>query len=278
MFNLFRFTKSDSTRNWFRLNDLEESTVISWNQLFRTGNKKDDSTRFTYHLSGKKLREKLEINKNLLLRIRKEHRENIASVLIKPHLFALIDTDGILIDICGDKGITKSLKKYKVIGVSLSMKHAGINPYSVSKELNATSVIVGKENTLKLFHQFTAICTPLRVADEVIAYIGLVIQIDDDIDFAVALLEQYAKTLQDKQVDVSEDKLIRLNRLFEEYSLTKREREVAILWLQNQPTSLISFSLCITEGTVWNMIKKIYRKTNVRGKVELVTKFLVNQN
>ncbi|MNY72210.1 Bacterial regulatory protein, luxR family [compost metagenome] len=66
-----------------------------------------------------------------------------------------------------------------------------------------------------------------------------------------------------------------MEQQFQMYNLTPREREVAYAWLNNQSVLKIANKMGITEGTVRNMLKKVYAKTKVGDKGQYFRKFMV---
>ena len=78
------------------------------------------------------------------------------------------------------------------------------------------------------------------------------------------------------QINISNPilKLEIVDKQFQMYKLTPREREVAYAWLSNQSALQISNNMGISEGTVRNMLKKVYAKT--KSKVGIRATFLEN--
>lgn len=64
-----------------------------------------------------------------------------------------------------------------------------------------------------------------------------------------------------------------LNHL-KQYHLTPRKREVAYFWLMNYSVLRIAHELGITEGSVRNVIKKVYSKTEVDNQGQFISEFM----
>ncbi|MGM0216411.1 response regulator transcription factor [Enterococcus sp. AZ109] len=65
------------------------------------------------------------------------------------------------------------------------------------------------------------------------------------------------------------DTTLYLSAFSEKYKLTPREREVLYLIVQNEPTTVISEKLYISQGTLKTHIHNIYSKVEVRTRIEL---------
>ncbi len=65
----------------------------------------------------------------------------------------------------------------------------------------------------------------------------------------------------------------RLPRFADKYELSKREREVMALFLQDKPTNLIAEELYISPGTVKAHLHRIYQKVGVQNREDLALTF-----
>lgn len=68
-------------------------------------------------------------------------------------------------------------------------------------------------------------------------------------------------------------KVDHLRKLFSQYHLTERELQIAHLWINNYTIKSIATKLYLSEGTVRNYTKSIYRKTNTKGRAQLINRF-----
>jgi len=68
------------------------------------------------------------------------------------------------------------------------------------------------------------------------------------------------------------------NPIYEEHALTKREAEIVTLILDGNPSPSIAEKCFVSEGTVKNHRKSIYRKLGVKSQCELFHLFLNNSH
>ncbi|WP_420849594.1 helix-turn-helix transcriptional regulator [Paenibacillus montanisoli] len=61
---------------------------------------------------------------------------------------------------------------------------------------------------------------------------------------------------------------------FDKYGLSNREKQAAYGWLMNYSALRIANEMGITEGTVRNLIKRIYAKTKISDKGQFITTFV----
>jgi DNA-binding CsgD family transcriptional regulator len=166
-------------------------------------------------------------------------------------------------------------QKYNVGAGSLfTIGNAGMNAISVAIELKDWVFLSGAEHDLQLFKQWNCFCSPVRQHGEIIGYIDMSFSVRDD-HFLMASL--FTNTLQgmEAELETSDQRALVCER-FQIYRLSPREKEVGYMWLNNYSALRIASELGITEGTVRNVIKKIYRKTEVCDKGQFMRKFIVN--
>lgn len=272
---LFSNQCSVNSRSWVGLRDVEVYKRKELELIFKCSGVPTDTNKFTYRIAEASLALRLEKHRPLMDLVSMEIGACLSG-FVKDHVFAYIDTDEVLLDFHGSERITRVLKKYNVQGVSCSMKNIGISAVAISKQTARTAVVVGEEHSLKLLSQIMSTCVPIRLDGEIVASLCFVLRANEDVEFAVALVVQLVKQIEDKiQRGTFAPSLNQIENHFGKYRLTLREKEVASLWLHNQTTVQIASELYITEGTVRNMIKKIYKKTNVNGRGQFISKFLV---
>ncbi|UOF90073.1 LuxR C-terminal-related transcriptional regulator [Fodinisporobacter ferrooxydans] len=194
-----------------------------------------------------------------------------------PHLFMITDSNGTAIHLIGQAEIIdKACGNNVNMGTSFAFEYAGINGISLAMQLHSTVVVQGVQHTMRFFKDWNCICSPVRTIDEeIIGYIDLSFSTDVDVTFAVPLLKKMIEKLERKLKKSRES----INKeaaylLFKPYNLSNREREVAFGWLQNKSVLQMAHLMGITEGTVRNMLKKVYAKTGVRDKGQFFKKFL----
>ncbi|OCT11169.1 hypothetical protein A8709_05665 [Paenibacillus pectinilyticus] len=202
----------------------------------------------------------------------KKEIQSVSTSIPFIHLFILTNTNGVVIHMEGAEPLLHALEQYKVVpGCSFDLHAAGINAISLAMHTGITSVVEGGNHSLEMFSDWTCICQPIRVNGEIIGYLDLSMKEGLEVSFACILLERLVNSLTR---DPDEKKEI-LNKKFETYKLTSREKEVAYAWLHNQSALQISFNMGIAEGTVRNMLKKVYAKTHVGDKGQYFRKFLL---
>lgn len=78
------------------------------------------------------------------------------------------------------------------------MKKAGINASSLSRENQSVSVVIGAEHSNKLFAEMSCVCTPIRIKNVIIGYLSLCFHYFHEVIFALPLIEQLVKIIEEK--------------------------------------------------------------------------------
>ena len=195
-----------------------------------------------------------------------------------PHVFILTAPCGTVIDIPGtDADFIGALSTGLNLGVGtdLSLESSGINAVSLAMQFDETAVVRGPEHTLRLFSNWSCICCPVKIGEETIGYVDLSLPTDADVRIAAPLLEVLCRRIAYRTVMADPLALGKhLNRVFDAYSLTRREKEIAVLWINNASVDEISAALHLARGTVQQVIKKIYHKTDVNSHCQFILKML----
>ncbi|NOV00338.1 helix-turn-helix transcriptional regulator [Paenibacillus planticolens] len=201
----------------------------------------------------------------------------LSRVVPTTHFFVLANTDGIVIHVEGAEPILDALKRSQIVpGCSFALDSAGINGISLAMHLGCAAVVEGANHSLQMFSDWTCICHPIKVNDQIVGYLDLTMREGIEVSFASVLVERLVDTISEKlNLSDPEVKKESLTKQFEVYKLTSREKEVAHAWLGNQSVLQIACNMGITEGTVRNMLKKVYSKTQVRDKGQYYRKFLI---
>lgn len=156
-------------------------------------------------------------------------------------------------------------------GTSFQFAHAGLNAISMAMDLQKMVVVRGSEHDMELFEPWTCICTPLFLGDEVQGYLDLSFSCDSNLHLVAMLFNIIVLDIEKKMaLRHPEIQKNRLYNLFEQYKMTKREKEVGYQWFQGDSALKIAHCLGIAEGTVRLMIKKIYEKTKVRDRGQFI--------
>ncbi|MFB5673905.1 LuxR C-terminal-related transcriptional regulator [Paenibacillus terreus] len=225
-------------------------------------------------LSMSGIKERL-IERKEILHLLQEETRSMNDMLSIPYLFMIADTDGTIVDYCGTDSLISYFERNNIRnGTSFAMKNAGIHAISLSMEHQAVSVVIGDEHSNKLFAELSSVCTPIRIKNVVIGYLGLCFHYVHQVTFALPLIEHLARNIEDKlpQKDPVLQKELTYS-LFEQYELTNREKEIAYGWLENKNVPEIADSCGISQSTVRTFIKKIYAKTRVNHKGAFLKKF-----
>lgn len=229
---------------------------------------------FPNTLSRSEKKDRLIERKEILYLLQEETR-NMNDLLPIPYLFVIADPDGTVIDYCGTELLKGYFERNNIKnGTSLAMKTAGINAISLSMENHSVSVVIGARHTNKLFAKLSCVCTPIRIKNIIIGYLSLCFHYFHEVTFALPLIEQLAKNIEEKlpQKDPMLQKELTYSH-FDQYELTNREKEIAYGWLENKNVPEIAGIYGIRQSTVRTFIKKIYAKTKVNHKGEFLMKF-----
>lgn len=209
-------------------------------------------------------------------KLAKEDIRAVSTSIPFTHFFILTDAQGAAIHIEGTEALLLALERYKVVpGCSFALNAAGINGVSLAMHTGSSAVVEGVNHSLQMFSDWTCICHPIKVNDEIIGYLDLSMREGTEVSFACVLMERLVNAIANKyQQSNPEIKREIVNKQFQMYKLTPREREVAYAWLSNQSALQISNNMGISEGTVRNMLKKVYAKTKVGDKGQYFRKFM----
>lgn len=260
-------------RNWSGLSNLDRYTVEAWEKRFKYPSADHMPTK----LSAQALESLLNRNREFI-EIAGHDLALVDTEIGIPHFFLVTDPNGILIQLIGQAEMIEKLRGYNVdVGTPFAFEQAGINGVSLAMRLQSTVVVQGEQHTMQLCKDWTCICSPVRIFDEVCGYIDLSFGSDVDVTFAVPLLkktiEEIERKLKKTRQSIGGGATAYL--LFEPYNLSNREKEVAFGWLQNKSALQMAHTMGITEGTVRNVLKKVYAKTGVSDKGQFFRKFLV---
>lgn len=262
---------SKQLKSWFSLSDLNPATVAMLEQNVTQAGPNYRS----FKLSPQAMEAVLMRNQELLT-VANEDMLLVNSGIGIPHLFIVTDPYGFAIRIIGEQEIVERLRSSEIdIGSSFAYENAGINGVSLAMHLQGTVVVQDNEHTLAFYKNWACVCSPVRLSDEICGYVDLSFHTDVDVTFAVPLLnkmiEKMESNLRDNRARIRKESE---NGLFDAYHLSNREQEVALGWLQNKSVLQMAHTMGITEGTIRNVLKKVYAKTGVNDKGQFFRKFL----
>lgn len=275
MIQLFNRTLLYPNRWWLNFTNLDQSLKQQWNRQFQQSGLNASTASLIVRegwLGQKQLAERF----TTVIHTVREQAGEFLDRSPQVHIIMLADEEGRLLDVMGDEETLQLLNRRNIgSGTSFAMKHTGINAISASMETGRMIVVDGAEHHLKLFAEWTCICAPVMCNSNIVAYLDMSFGSGTDVSFAALLLRQIIKRVETELLrscpDLHKEKV---HEQFNKYGLTPREKEIGYRWLNNQPTAQISAELFISEGTVRNMIKKVYAKTQVHDKGRFIRKFL----
>ncbi|WP_088832132.1 helix-turn-helix transcriptional regulator [Paenibacillus tyrfis] len=269
------YNSSFKTNNFQRFSELDQKfiKVLKVNELF------PNPKNLPIRVSLSELNQIINQYSKLIAVSKKELSTVVINILI-PHLFFVTDPNGTVIYMIGQVELMKRLEQTGIgLGTSFDIENSGSNSISFANMVNCTAVMNGPEHTLHFFKDWSFICTPIVVSDKTYGYVSLLFEIDVNMTFAIPMLkksvEVIERMLSKREVSNTKEEVL---ALFEVYRLSNREKEVAYRWLENQSVLHIAQVLNIAEGTVRNMLKKVYNKMNVRDKGQFFRKCLGSEN
>ncbi|WP_339322928.1 LuxR C-terminal-related transcriptional regulator [Paenibacillus sp. FSL W8-0194] len=253
----------DSKRSWKHVSDMESKTFLEANHPFPHVDHRSEA--------GDRLVEQRES-----LSLLQEEIRNISDLLSIPYLFIIADPDGNVLDFLGTDSLKCFFERNHIQkGNSVAIQDAGMSAISLSIKLQSLSVVIGTEHSNNLFWELACVCTPIRIKNVVIGYLGLSFHSFHEVTFALPLIERLAKSVQEKLSP--KNPLVykeQVYALFDQYDLTNREKEIAFGWLENKNVPEIADICGISQNTVRTFIKKIYAKTRVHHKGAFLKKFI----
>lgn len=194
-------------------------------------------------------------------------------------MFIYTDIDGIILYLfSSDKILSRVASAGIEVGTCMDMQHAGVNSISLAMKIKERFIIQGDEHQHPLFKNWTCICYPIRdLADQMMGYLDVSFSSTEESDIMLFILDQLSFSLSRSMklsIEDSEDSNLQLNHILAELGLTHREIEVAVHWLSNKSVLCMAELLDISEGTIRNHLKKVYRKTGVNDRGQFMHKFL----
>ncbi len=267
---------SDIKHSWTCLSDISREQLEQWNDSFAASGISPATHQLIVRVPLEIAKQKVTDHSTFISQTNEVIR-SLHEQLCTPHFFILTDADGMMLDAVSFNSALQLLENINIgLGTLFALDCGGINAISMAMLLHSTVVLKGTEHTLDLFKDWTCICFPIKNGESVVGYLDLSFKSDIEVTFAVPLLErairEIEKKLQNLNPEIKQKKII---ELFDAYSLSIREKEVGYRWLQNQSALQIATSMGITEGTVRNMLKKVYAKTGICDKGQFIRKFIV---
>lgn len=215
-------------------------------------------------------------NPSHLITAARSEIETVQAYIGIPFLFLLADASGTVMECISSATAPAALQSQHLQlkrGVRLDRDHAGVNAISLAMETGKVSLVRGNEHSSGLLQHLNCICVPLIRGNIAEAYIDVSFERDREPEWALPLIVKLADSIAAawKANDPEQAEAARLH-FFDEHRLSGREREVAALWYLNKSALFIAQELGITEGTVRNVLKKIYVKLSIGDRSALIHK------
>ncbi|WP_310830784.1 helix-turn-helix transcriptional regulator [Paenibacillus pedocola] len=221
-----------------------------------------------------------DVNQNLVRSFRTEVTK--LSVLISVVLMILLVNDaGVIIDLIYSLEAMQEGINLEGLGIGLNLAdyNFGLNALSLSMKMEMIGIVRGAEHTFPAFQEWNSIAVPLLTDGKTTGYITMFFNRNQPSEFAIPFLYQLGTAVTRGAEDRKSNRdLNNLNKQFDQYKLSPREREVATSWYLEKSALYISSLLGITEGTVRNTLNNIYTKMNVSDRKQFINKLICSMN
>lgn len=261
-----------------RYSEIDASVKDEWERERALFGVDPFAERLSCRISDIELAHRLYRNEHLIACV-KEEIETIPAYFAKKHVFLLTDVEGVLLIHSGDASCMAELSGMGIAnGTSFAFPYAGVNAISAAMKLGLQAAIIEQEHDLHLFSDWLCVCIPVRQQQRIAGYLDISMHKNEDLCMAAAFLRNIVDHIETKLNTIEDDrKLTSAQFKLQHFGLSPREIEVAMRLLDNQSIQQIAREIFLSEGTVRNYTKAIYRKTNTRGKTELIVKMLVQK-
>jgi transcriptional regulator of acetoin/glycerol metabolism/DNA-binding CsgD family transcriptional regulator len=276
MNSVFESQVLDMSYHWTTISDIDCATLEKWKQNTRDIGLNVYSTRMPFRMKLDKMVEVLKEHINMMDIVQMKI-EKLLECMIKPYIFILTDIDGVVLSVHAKDELADILNRKQNIGVgtSFAMEYAGVNAISTAMERKESVFVLGSEHDLKMFSEWSCLCSPIRVGKEIIGYLDMSFATNEDAILAGSMFEHLLRgicgNLEELCPAVRREQIY---NTFDDFKLSPREKEIGYCWLMNHSTLRISEELGIAEGTVRNVLKKVYSKTGVNDKGQFFRRFL----
>lgn len=275
--NLFDQKVSASASQWLSIDHICPSKLEDWKKEARSSGVLPDLPKLSAPADNLQKMKATIAYRSLINEIR-----NLVEPLIEisstPMLYLFTDKNGIVLDYFGSSEIMDGLHRINLrAGASFHLTEAGINAISLSMLQKDRVYLRGEKHCLRMFHGWTCICSPVRQNGQIVGYIDFSFSVRESCSHAMILLSRTVAELE-QRMQSREARNEQLERYMDDLKLAPREKEVAKLWLENRSVLYIASKFNITEGTVRNVIKKVYRKVGVQDKGDFYRKLLAKSS
>ncbi|MBU7318319.1 helix-turn-helix transcriptional regulator [Paenibacillus oleatilyticus] len=273
MLFLTKPNRSFSHSEWHCLADIDKATLLQWQKSCPPLTRNPIPERCDPA--------RLSKRQTLCSALIKAFTGEIESLTVLPSLpiiAGLTDPDGWLLAIGCSNDLMLQLESMNIgVGTSLALPYLGMNAVALVMMTHKPAVVHGDEHQFVSFKGFTSVGTPIQVENATKGFLCMFYPCGHDYMFAMLLMNSMAGSIARKlDNELAKIQKERIFNLFRSHRLSPRECEIGYYWLQNQSALFISATLGITEGTVRNVVKSIYRKTHVRDKAQFISKILID--
>lgn len=267
MSSIFFPIRAEKTRK-FELMPHEKSSLM--NQLHKYHFRFHSNSTRLHKLTEQEIKRSVKMNGQLIHAVKQRMLP-----LEFSHLLLLTDPHGMVLYSSGTEEVMEKVREYELsTGTSFALEHAGLNAISASQELKRPVIVKGEDHSLEILKGWSCCCVPIAGEQEAIAGFlnistdkafncSLLIQF---LEYISSLIEQDLRSMSDDELDV--------DKLFEPFQLTAREKEVMRYWFLDYDYKQIGLLLKMSPGTVKVNVINVYNKMNVNSKASFILKVL----
>lgn len=273
--NVFQVRQSKVLR-WIQKDSIDPALIELWRLEVEKAQLDLGCSRLSGHVKKEELR-RILLDHQLLIQAFEQALQVESPIYDWPHLLLVTDKRGGVLAMGGSPEVLENSKRIGICaGTRFDLQHAGLNAISMAIKLRQPTFVRGEEHDLRLFKDWSCLCTPISVDGETLGYLDVSFPYKgSDPGTEVTLVELYLNVLKEGLAKKCPRRHRNaLYKQFKEYGLSPREKEIAYYWALNQGGLQIAELLGITESTVRSVIKKIYQKTGVSDKGQFIRMFL----
>jgi len=272
--NLFEHAICQQATKWVAILEMDGRQLSMWRKRAASCGIHANMSRLRISSNG----EGLSVDAHALLQqiipMAREIVESLVANSMIPFLYLLTDYNGVLCDYEATQETMDKLDGINVkVGTSFTLEDAGINAISLSMLAGERVYLSGDEHDLRLFHDWACLCSPITIDGMTVGYIDFSFHAKESPNHIMMVLSAIIDFVE-QRLSAKSDKHAWLESRLDACHLTPREKEVAMLWNDNRSALYISTVLGITEGTIRNFIKSIYRKMGVQCKGEFLKRLM----
>lgn len=269
---MFELETEKIKQPWKTISSVDSKVLKNWDEYRRCAERYYMQSRMKNRIQEHQLQQYIK-NNEFVITTAAKHCKDAVSSMLKSVVFIYTTVEGIVLSVTGPKELVTPLNQQYNLGAGslFTIENAGLNAISISIELKDWVFLSGTEHDFKLFKAWNCFCSPVRQHGEIIGYLDMSFAVKDDHLLMAGLFASTLKSIEER-LGKCDQKTLAYGQ-FQNYRLSPREKEIAYMWLNNCSALRIASELGITEGTVRNVIKKIYRKTEVYDKGQFIRKF-----